>query len=1049
MSFSFESEHSNSKTNDSDTESQLLSDVERSKFRDENEKLKKEIDLIRAQFDQAMEVTKKVETLHDKNQKLAKEIREVKSENEDLRRKLEISQHANEEVHSKLKDERVQSSQQRQRETIEKEREITKLKKELEKQVQTLTEKINQVSGERDDCDLKAKMLSNKLDRIMNNAVQYFQQNFTNFDALIDFLSRPQLFPQQPPPYGTTMNVNLNPRNPVEQNLLQNANINQMNNNQQQNQNTQNNNDEVIQCLKKKVRINRNKIRAMVNMNETLGDEINKLKRENKELEKKHSIQIQNYENQISTLKDDFQLKMDDAEDNYNKLLEKEKLAKNEVEKLKIELKNMKAERAAAAAITPKPIEIKVQRLPPPPPPPVDNKGNVGFKEEAEALQRENNDLSAKLEKVTAKNEQLSNSVKNYESINAKLEIDNENYKNKFNALQTAHDESLLEIESLRQSLHLKPDKTQYKKDKKLFLKFKNRISQLEKTIKEQMSQIHDLSVENEQRKRNEDVLQTKVNSLKNDLEESQQQVSSLSDEISITRQLLREKPTTTVDDLIPLYAWKFNEFEPELSQSIDKVISNPLLQPASKLNNVYKCINKHFTKRLKKQEEAFNAVNNGLQTLKEQLNQFIIDLSILIQLKTTNINDFIKNKTGDQILQKITEICQNLENEKRQNAYYQSVLDNFSNEFGNAELPDHFIEMREQLNKQSSKLKKKNKKIHTLNNVVKTLKKSSDDQITNLKSELTDLTTRLNEAQLHFNEVNQQNAQIKKALQQSKNAFLDYKVTAEEKEKSLIEEHEQEIENRDKALKILEDEMKDKIAKLTTELEDSKDIIQNSEASIDRLKAVIKQDQKTISEKDEIIKEIQKENQNEIEQITSKNKLEKDQLIKSYESVVEEIKKQCEAHRSDLEKVSAELSISEKKNNQAKSSIVQLRRDKMKLEHEIKSVNDQMKRDKQVNEANFKAKILSTEEEFSSRLQEAKSKWEKEKRRIFTYAADEFKSYYNPSESMDEKTYRAFLSRIKKELDRLSESDTVIRRLICAAPQQPTDDAVAQYIMG
>ena len=327
-------------------------------------------------------------------------------------------------------------------------------------------------------------------------------------------------------------------------------------------------------------------------------------------------------------------------------------------------------------------------------------------------------------------------------------------------------------------------------------------------------------------------------------------------------------------------------------------------------------------------------------------------------------------------------------------------------------------------------------------------MKQSANDEITSLTSDLSDMTTTKDQLKAKCNDLSVQNSKLKRELQIAKNRIRELQASYDEKEQSIREEFENELQESSVKLASTTDELQNQIKRLQAEKEKTEETVENSEKSIQRLKSVIEQERKTIAEKEERLKSLQILKDKEIEQIVAKNKTEKEQLISSYEKAVNEIKRQCEEHRIDFEKVSQELSSTSKKRDEAKMTIIQLKREKMKLESKIESLNDQMKREKQLVEAAAKTKIIQSEESLNQKMIEAKNKWESEKRRIFAFAADEFRSYYDKSDTLDERSFKSFLGRIKKELDRLNDSDTIIRRLVCAEPRQSTDDAVAQFIM-
>ena len=1025
MDSSYESEHSLSKAttpDESDIETQLLAEQEGCKLIEEKEKLQKEIDVIRAQFDQAIQVTKNMDAIHHKNQKLAKALRAIQSEKDELKRKLEISQNANDEIESKFNEEKIAFSQQRQHEAAEREKELSRTKKEYEKKVEELKNKLEQVSLAKEKSDLHNKMLRSKVERLLHCSSQFFCLTITDIDALIDLVSNTSTIP--PPPV---------PQTEAQPAPYFNNNFN-----------------EQIIIFQKKFKINRQKLKITKKQNESLQSEINFLKHDMSEKEKKQKLIAQEYEAKIKQVKEEYLLKISDANELNKKLEEKINSLKAEMQNLKSELKDFRLQKIAQESVS---LETQDNSKPN-----VDNKKNdeggnhlIGYHEEIESLKLTNSDLTQKLQESTEKCKKLFSRIKNLESENNKFEIAADNYKNKFEALQTTHDQTILEVETLRQTLHSKPDPKPRHEDQKLARRMKLQNDRLEQTIRSLNNQIHELSVENEGLRRNENNLQSQLQSIKDDLEESQQKISSLSDELSDTKMQLREKPVLTADDIIPPYAWSFNEFDKDLTSDIQKIISNPLLQPTSKLNNIYKAINRHFTSLLNQKDEQSSYLNQELQSMKDTFNQFIIDLCIALQIQSMTKEEFTLEKVSQVTIQKIKELIQLYENEKRRNAQCSSFIDHFTQEFGNTDPVDLHAQVnsiRTALDTQSKAIKVRSKQCRSLKKALHSMKQATSDEISALNSDLSDITTSKDKLKAKCNDLSVQNTKLKREVQVAKNQIRELKASCEEKEQILREEFENKLQESSVKLTTTTEELQSQIKRLQSEKEKIEETVLNGEKSLLMLKNVIEQERKTNSQKDDAMKQLKQTKDNEIEQIIAKNKAEKDQLITSHEEAVTAIKKQCEEHRIDLVKVSQELASSLKKRDELKMTIIQLKREKMKLEGKIESMNDQMKREKQLVDAAAKTKIIQSEESLNQKLIEAKNKWESEKRRIFSYAADEFRSYYDKSDTMDERSFKNFLGRIKKELDRLNDSDTIIRRLVCAEPRQSTDDAVAQFIM-
>jgi chromosome segregation ATPase len=181
---------------------------------------------------------------------------------------------------------------------------------------------------------------------------------------------------------------------------------------------------------------------------------------------------------------------------------------------------------------------------------------------------------------------------------------------------------------------------------------------------------------------------------------------------------------------------------------------------------------------------------------------------------------------------------------------------------------------------------------------------------------------------------------------------------------------------------------------------------------------------------------------------LAAQSRAEKEGLTASYEAAVQELRKQCELHRGDLERLAQELAASEAKTRKARTAIVNLKRERLQLENDLANANGKHERDIQVNQAMMKDAKLTAQSAASQKMRSAKAKFDDEKRRIFSLAADEFRTFFNACQQIDERSYRILLARVKAEMKRLADSDLVVRRLVGAAPNQTTHDAVARLVI-
>ena len=114
-----------------------------------------------------------------------------------------------------------------------------------------------------------------------------------------------------------------------------------------------------------------------------------------------------------------------------------------------------------------------------------------------------------------------------------------------------------------------------------------------------------------------------------------------------------------------------------------------------------------------------------------------------------------------------------------------------------------------------------------------------------------------------------------------------------------------------------------------------------------------------------------------------------------------------------------------------------------------MEAKNDEVKRANQLNESSQKAALLQLEAQYSEKLLDQKAKYECEKRRIFSYAADKFHRFFDPSAFIDESTYQNIISKVSEAIQDYEKKDASIRSVIGAQPFQSTDGAVAEFVLG
>jgi chromosome segregation ATPase len=176
---------------------------------------------------------------------------------------------------------------------------------------------------------------------------------------------------------------------------------------------------------------------------------------------------------------------------------------------------------------------------------------------------------------------------------------------------------------------------------------------------------------------------------------------------------------------------------------------------------------------------------------------------------------------------------------------------------------------------------------------------------------------------------------------------------------------------------------------------------------------------------------------------------IEKSALRSSYELQVNQLRAQCETQGTDLQRIAALLSESEQTTRTVRAENEKLTKKAKKQSSELKTLKLTTAKEKKLVELKHETERFALEAEYTAKLDELKNRSDSDKRRVYGLGADTFKRFINPTQEIDERSFKSVISQAKKELDRLTASDTAVRRLVSASSNQTTEDAVARLVIG
>jgi chromosome segregation ATPase len=759
--------------------------------------------------------------------------------------------------------------------------------------------------------------------------------------------------------------------------------------------------------------------------------------------------------------------KLSDAEANHraelNDLAQENADKDHEISLLKSKIDSLgsqlhTAKKAVAKAVNAQPVPVPVVVQAPAPiaekPKPVKAASNAALANQE--LAERNLELSKQLRAAGSKYDDVVGKVQALEKRNIELEIALEKEKNNLNAVALVHGETVAELNTTRAALHKKETRGEKSAREKLAHEVKSKdaeiaslgktISSLEKNLKELTAQNLDASRANE--KQSATIVQ-----LKAAVQDGENQIDSLKFDLSQAEQEIQAKPVVTPEDLLPPAIWRYADFSPELNNSIAR-IGGGSLQPSSKLHSAFAAISKFFASEISSRDFALDQAYSENQAIRQAVNEFLVSLSIALALDPITFADFFAKSAGPGLVKVVGDLKSKSEDLKRKSDQLEAVVAHFHNEL---ELktdgsPSSAIEnvkvIKEKLTAQTTTIARKSRKIRELNANLKATTDKAQADAADAQDQIAQLTQQLCCTKKGLNAATATNEGLKDKLSRLTAAFDDYQISHEQSSRESDEKHASQIQAAKQAKSQLEAQLREEIRQQQRLYEETADALSEASQSNDLLKKTVRAQRTTIAEKDALLAQTKQDSENRESELVARATDEKTHLIQAYEQATAELRDQCEAHRSDVEKLAGEVAESAKKLKKSQAAILDLKRGKLHAENELKAAEEQADREKQLAQVSAQLAIQTAESNCATKLADQKATCEKEKRRIIAYVADAFKHFFNPQDAIDERALRQVVNKARDELAALSATNAAVRRIVGAGARQTTDDAVAQAFL-
>ena len=625
---------------------------------------------------------------------------------------------------------------------------------------------------------------------------------------------------------------------------------------------------------------------------------------------------------------------------------------------------------------------------------------------------------------------------------------------NDLNVLRIVHNEALCEIETLREALHTKID-AQIEQD---LAKKKQKQKQLKGIIRE-------FQCENQKLQKQADSLEENYKKLQQQNENSIQQMKNVQEEnLSLKAQIekllfdLNEAKSQNdalakakEKEAIPQSAWSNNCFEPSLSQQICAVASNDILQSDTKLKQVYKLIQSHYSQQIDALKGEIKQIGDDNFIYLSEIQQFFDSIARVLNCPSVDIhNKEVVNKNLGELINLITQMQNKNCQLTTTNEAFQAAVSNAANIFDIKNISDPYSTISAITSEFESnlihvnKLLKKNK---TLNNSITNLKAKSSLE----KEEHEACVKQLNDTIKCLKDSNQtlseENCQLKGQLNSIKCCNQNLQSKADYLQDQCCKQQNEVVTVHNNQIICLKKQYNETIEHLSGELNKANKTIIVAETQIRKYKKALKELKNQIEDDKEQIQKIKQESEIAKKKTAQKIMLEKKQLIEGYEAKIANLNDQSSKFENDFAKASANLIQKEKKLKEIRETYCQLKREHAKLVKDTALKEEEHQREAKIQDAAIKNANMLAESQYTAKLNEMKMKWEEEKKSLLVYVADEFNQFFNAKEVIDEKSFRATIQRAKAEIERLQRSDCTIRKLVNVGGQQSTDDAVARLV--
>ena len=676
---------------------------------------------------------------------------------------------------------------------------------------------------------------------------------------------------------------------------------------------------------------------------------------------------------------------------------------------------------------------------------------------EFDATKEDDNKVNEIIKEKDDEIEQLTTKVKEVEEANEKLVSENEHIKNETMEIANKVKERLAEVKELKenQATVEATIKEKEEENKELNITIKDLTKQLNKAetqlkaskvesngITESLKQLYEELERNSEdiatiTKHRDDCLEIIdiQNSFINALVKT---VTSLEQKVNV----LKSTPIIIPEQKEADIEFDFNGFPYELAKILMTITSNDGLDIDTRVKNMLAVISKWINNGDEQNKLAIYEIQKKIDDMNRESNLILGNLKSILKDESLEYNKLpeviselvIRNeqeKEKYEVQARELGIVMNETNGDNQNDLT-NVIASFMKE--KEELEEQInIEKsenekaQEDLRQRSESIKKtiriKDKQISELERI----NKQSREQIDLLNASIEELTSTNNELLKKLDAINSDN-------QVSYNAAVERyenEIHAKIHEFTLMRTN---LENEVNTLRVAKSDLEERVESTSKELADTKRELQEKT--------------KEYNEVSLLYNNIHDVSQKNLEALRATMQKEIDEANSSVNKYSEELNKEKSERENERSLFESKMEKYESSNTELKGEVTKLSYNLKKLERENIVREESSLRAQKLKEVQMKAEKIKMAAQIQRELEDERNNNEKRMRSLFSFFAQNFNQFFDPSQKINEDSFRNLVVIIRKEIDKLRKQDKAVRIFLEARDDQTTEEALTKFII-